>query len=189
MKNYTCYHLHSDRSLLDSCTQFGDYIDLAVSYGMKSIGFSEHGNIYNWTEKKLYCDKVGIKYLHCCEVYLTETLTEKIRDNYHSILIAKNSEGLKELNTLIDLSTQEDHMYYKNRISFDEFLRISDNIIKISSCMASPLNKLPMDNDYYNKLLEKYDYYEIQYHKDRKGDQCSYNKKLYELSKEYNKPL
>ena len=37
------------------------------------------------------------------------------------------------------------------------------------------------------KLLNKYDYYEIQYH--NVPDQIEYNRKLYELSKKYNKPL
>lgn len=189
MKNYTPFHLHSDRSLLDSCTNYKDYINKAVELGIKSIGFSEHGNIYNWIEKKMYCDEKGIKYLHGCEIYLTETFDTKIRDNMHTILIAKNSKGVLELNELIDLSTKDDHVYYKNRLSFDEFLNISDNIIKISACMASPLNRLDEDNKYYEKLLKHYDYYEIQYHKDRKGDQISFNKKLYELSQKYNKPL
>ena len=39
----------------------------------------------------------------------------------------------------------------------------------------------------FDKLLNKYDYYEIQYHNN--SEQISYNKKLYELSKKYNKPL
>lgn len=203
--NYVVYHLHSDLSLLDSCTKYKDYIDKAVEYNMKAIGFSEHGNIYNWIEKKMYCDEKGIKYIHGCEVYLTEKLYEivkeeksdgkieekkqKIRDNYHTILIAKNMDGLRELNLLVGNATDEEHTYYKPRITFDEFLNISDNIIKISACMASPLNKLSEDNKYYQKLLQHYDYYEIQYHIDRKGDQISYNKKLYELSKKFNKPL
>lgn len=187
-ENYTVYHLHSDRSLLDSCTNFKAYIDKASELGMKAIGFSEHGNIYNWTEKKMYCDKKGIKYLHGCEIYLTKTHEEKVRDNYHTILIAKNSEGFKELNTLIDLSTKEDHTYYKNRISYDEFLNISDNIIKISACLASPLNK-EKDKEWFDRLAKKYDYYEIQYHSDRDGDQIRYNQMLYELSKKNNIPL
>lgn len=186
--NYSVYHLHSDRSLLDSCTNYKDYINKASELGMKAIGFSEHGNIYNWIEKKIYCDEKGIKYLHGCEIYLTKTHEEKVRDNYHTILIAKNSEGFKELNTLIDLSTKEDHMYYKNRISYDEFLSISDNIIKISACLASPLNK-EKDKEWFDKLAKKYDYYEIQYHNDRYGDQIKYNQMLYELSKENNIPL
>ena len=31
--NYVCTHLHSDYSLLDSCTKFNDYVDLAVKNG------------------------------------------------------------------------------------------------------------------------------------------------------------
>ena len=100
--------------------------------------------------------------MHGCEVYLTETLNEKIRDNYHTILIAKNFDGFKELNTLIDLSTQEDHMFYKPRLSFDEFLNISDNVIKVSACLQSPLNKLDSENPYYEKLMIHYDYLEVQ---------------------------
>ena len=29
-KNYVCYHLHTDLSLLDSCTKAKDYVELAV---------------------------------------------------------------------------------------------------------------------------------------------------------------
>lgn len=188
MSNYTVYHLHSDRSLLDSCTNYKDYINKAKELGMKSIGFSEHGNVYNWIEKKMYCDEVGIKYIHGCEFYLTKTINEKIRDNYHTILIAKNMEGLKELHLLLDKSTQDDHVYYKNRITYDEFLNISNNIIKISACLASPLNK-EEDECLVDKLAKHYDYYEIQYHNDRNNEQKTYNRKLYELSKKNNIPL
>lgn len=200
-KNYVVYHLHTDDSLLDSCTDYKDYVDKAVEYGMKAIGFSEHGNIYNWIEKKMYCDEKGIKYLHGCEVYLTEKLYHtrinkntgeeeqyKVRDNFHTVLISKNEEGFKELNYLVGRNaTDSDHMYYKPRITFDEFFNISDNIIKISACMASPLNRLSEDNPNYEKLLQTYDFYEIQYHNDK--EQRDYNKKLYNLSKKYNKKL
>ena len=142
-KNYTVYHLHDEDSLLDSCTKYKLYIDKAVELGQKAIAFTNHGNIYNWAERKMYCDEKGIKYIHGVECYLTEQLEPKVRDNYHTILLAKNQEGFKELNTLIDLSTQEDHFYYKPRLSFDEFFNISDNVIKISACLASPLSKYP----------------------------------------------
>ena len=151
--NYTVLHLHDELSLLDSTTKFEEYVDKAVELGMKSIARTNHGNVYKWIEKLMYCKKKGIKYIHGCEVYLTETLDEKIRDNYHTILIAKNESGRKELHTLLDMSTKEDHMYYKNRITFDEFLNISDNIIKISACLASPLSKLNNNNPYYEKLI------------------------------------
>lgn len=135
--------MHTENSLLDSCTNYKLYVDRAVELGQKAIAFTEHGNTYNNIEKKMYANKNGLKYLHGVEIYLTETLNEKIRDNYHTILIAKNYEGVKEINLLVDKSTRDDHAYYKPRISFDEFLQISDNVIKISACLASPLNKYP----------------------------------------------
>lgn len=154
-QNYTVYHLHTENSLLDSCTNYKLYVDKAVELGQTAICFTEHGNIYNNIEKKMYANSKGLKYLHGVEIYLTSTLDEKIRDNYHTILIAKNFDGIKEINTLIDLSTREDHMYYKPRISFEEFFNISDNVIKISACLASPLSKYPNSvNDVYNKIEE-----------------------------------
>lgn len=100
----------------------------------------------------MYANSKGLKYLHGVEVYLTATLEPKQRDNYHTILIAKNFEGVKEINTLVDLSTQSDHMYYKPRITFDEFFNISDNVIKISACLASPLSKYP---NFIGKLVNE----------------------------------
>lgn len=187
MNNYVPYHIHDQLSLLDSVTDFKEYVDKAVEYNMKAIACTNHGNVYKWIERLLYCKEKGIKYIHGCEVYLTETLDEKIRDNYHTVLLAKNQEGLKELHTLLDLSTHPSHVYYKNRISFDEFLNISDNIIKTSACLASPLQKLDEDNPYYDKLAKHYDFFEIQYHNCE--EQKEFNRKLYKLSKKYNKPL
>lgn len=204
-KNYVAYHVHSDLSLLDSCTKFEDYIMMAASLGQKALCITEHGNIMRWVAKKIACDKAGIKYLHGCEVYLTAQLEPKIRDNYHTVLIAKNMQGLRELNQLISTSNTDDHFYFKPRITFDEFLNISDNVIKISACLASPLarmeneiNKTTDDeeeqkrikylNDNFEKILLKYDYYEIQPHINS-DEQKAYNKRLFEWAKKYNKPL
>ncbi len=192
MSNYVTYHLHTELSLLDSCTNFKLYIDKAKELGQTAICFSEHGNIYNWIEKKMYCKEQGIKYLHGVECYLTEKLFQtneetseqtKVRDNYHTILIAKNYAGFQELNTLVDLSTQEDHFYYKPRLTFDEFKNISNNVIKISACLASPLNKLRDES-----LIKYYDYLEVQPHINSQ-DQKGYNQWLYQMSVKHNKPL
>jgi DNA polymerase-3 subunit alpha len=186
--NYTLIHSHTEVSLSDSCTNYKDYVDKAVSLGQKAIAFTEHGNTFNWIDKKMYCDKNGIKYIHGVEIYLTRTLDEKIRDNYHTILLAKNYEGFKEINTLVDLSTTPSHMYYKNRITFQEFLNISNNVIKVSACLASPLNKLGDEDGYYDLLASHYDFYEIQPHVNSE-DQKEYNERLVKLSKKKNKPL
>ena len=64
--NYLCYHLHDDEgSVLDSCTKYQDYIDLAVKNGMTAIGSSNHGYILNWTSKKLAAEKAGLEPRFC----------------------------------------------------------------------------------------------------------------------------
>lgn len=187
MNNYVAYHVHSDYSLLDSTTDFNQYIERAKELGQKAICFTEHGNTRGWVSKKMACDKAGIKYLHGVEIYLTETLQEKVRDNYHTILIAKNRQGFLELNRLLSTSTDEGHKYYVGRLSFDEFLNISPNIIKTSACLASPLNKLSVTHPYYEKLVRQYDYLEIQPHNCE--EQIVFNRHLATLSQKYNIPL
>lgn len=187
MDNYIPYHLHTEYSLLDSCSKPKDYIELAVKNGMKAISFSEHGKPLNWTEKWAACKEAGIKYIHSVEIYLTERLDEKVRDNYHTILMAKNMDGVRELNRLVSMSCDSEHFYYNNRISFDEFLNISDNIITTSACLASPLNKLDDTHPRYLELADKYDFFEVQAH--NHPDQIAFNKRLYDLSKRLGKPL
>ncbi len=186
--NYVAYHLHTDYSLLDSTTKYTAYIDRAAELGQQAICFSEHGNVYNWPLKKLYCEKKGVKYLHGVEAYLTETHAEKQRDNYHTILIAKNYDGVLELNRAVSLSTNEAHFYYKPRLSFNEFLSLSKNIIKISACLASPLSRLPVTHPRYFELAKAYDYYEIQPHANSL-EQMQYNRHLAALSEKTKIPL
>lgn len=181
------YHCHSDYSLNDSCTKYQEYIELAKQNGMRALSISEHGKPLNWTEKWAACKEAGLRYIHSVEIYLTETLEEKVRDNYHTVLMAKNYEGVKEINKLIKLSCDEQHFYYKNRISFEEFVNLSDNIITTSACIASPLAKISKDNPWYMKLAQKYDFLEVQYH--NCDEQIKFNKDLLALSKEINKPL
>lgn len=186
-KTYIPYHLHTEYSLLDSCTKYTDYIELAVRDGAKAISFSEHSKPLNWTEKWNACKQAGIRYIHSAEVYLTETLDEKVRDNYHTVLMARNMDGVRELNALISKSCDKDHFYYTNRITFDEFLNISDNIISTSACLASPLNRLPDTHPRYMELARKYNFLEVQAH--NHPEQIAFNKRLVVLSKKIGKPL
>ena len=187
MSNYVCYHLHSDCSLLDSVSKYSEYVDLAVKQGMTAIASTEHGLPRSWVEKKDYCESKGIKFIFGVETYVTYDISERVRDNWHTVLLARNKEGFSEINRLMNLATQPDHFYYVPRISVDDLLNISPNVIKISACLASPLNKLDMSDPMYFKILKNYDYLEVQHHNVQ--DQISYNKLLLRFSREFNIPL
>ena len=144
--NYTPYHIHTMYSNgttnIDSVTDYKDYIDKAVEYGMTAFGFSEHGNLFSWLHKKEYIESKGLKYIHAVEAYLTESLENKIRDNYHCVLIARNYAGVQELNKMVSKSfnRKDNHFYYVPRISFDELFATSENIIITTACLGGVLH-------------------------------------------------
>ena len=191
-KNYTILHLHSMLSNgvtnIDSVTRYDQYIDRAAELGMKAIAFSEHGSIFQWVKKKLHTEEMGMKYIHAQEFYLTQTLDEKIRDNYHCLLIAKNYDGVLELNKLSSKAFNRDDnsFYYVPRITIEDVKNTSDNIIVSTACLGGVLNKAPDDVrwDFYHWLCEHKDrcFLEIQPHLDTA--QKSYNNTLWALSKQ-----
>ena len=191
-ENYTILHLHSMLSNgvtnIDSVTRYDQYIDHAAELGMKAIAFSEHGSIFQWVKKKLHTEEMGMKYIHAQEFYLTQTLDEKIRDNYHCLLIAKNYDGVLELNKLSSKAFNRDDnsFYYVPRITIEDVKNTSDNIIVSTACLGGVLNKATDDVrwDFYHWLCEHKDrcFLEIQPHLD--PAQKSYNNTLWALSKQ-----
>lgn len=194
-KNYVVYHLHSDLSNgttnIDSVTKYEEYIDYAASLGMKALGFSEHGSVLEWTFKKERIESKGMKYIHAEEFYLTETLKEKIRDNRHVVLIAKDYEGVREINHLSSIAFDEQHKYYTPRISIDELENTSDHIMVTSACLASPLrsDSEALVERFLSFMINHKDrcYFEIQHHNVKQ--QIEFNKLLYSLSQQYGIPL
>lgn len=117
----------------------------------------------------------------------------KTRDNYHCVLIAKNYDGVKELNKLVSNSfcRNDFHFYYMPRISFDELFATSSNIIVTTACLGGVLNNgsVTAKEKMLGFLIENKDrcFLEIQHHNCE--EQIAYNKMLYELSKETGIPL
>lgn len=191
-ENYTILHIHSMLSNgvtnIDSVTRYDQYIDRAAELGMKAMAFSEHGSVFQWVKKKLHTEEMGMKYIHAQEFYLTQTLSEKIRDNYHCLLIAKNYDGVLELNKLSSKAFNRDDnsFYYVPRITIEDVKNTSDNIIVSTACLGGILNKAPDDVrwDFYHWLCEHKDrcFLEIQPHLD--PAQKSYNNTLWTLSKQ-----
>lgn len=193
MNNYNVIHLHTDYSNgvtnIDSVTKYNEYIDRAAELNMKAIAFTEHGSLFEWHKKKEYCEKRGLKYIHAVEAYVTETLDETIRDNYHCCLYSKNFDGFLELNKLVSKSfNREDGSYYYNpRITVEDLLNTSDNIIMSSACLGGFFGN-KSSQELKSKILNFMSenkhrcFLEIQQH--LAEDQIKLNKTLYEISKE-----
>ena len=162
---------------------------------MKAMAFTEHGSFFGWVNKKRHIESAGMKYIHGAEFYITETINEKIRDNYHCCLYAKNYDGVLELNQLSSISFNRDdnHFYYAPRITIDELLTTSDNVLVSTACLGGILhNGTDAIKDKFITFLANNKhrcFLEIQHHNDVDGEQGRYNQYLYELSKKIGVPL
>lgn len=197
--NYTVLHSHTELSqaftTLDSVNNYKQYVDKACELGMKAFAFTEHGNVMQWYSKKKYCEEKGIKYIHGVEAYVTESLKERIADNYHMVLLAKNKDGFREINKLCSIASMRDekyvykdypagnHFYRVPRITYDELKQTSDNIIILTACLGGILNnggeELQVDFIDFMKKNKHRCFLEIQHH--NVPDQVAYNKKLYKI--------
>lgn len=162
---------------------------------MKAMAFTEHGSFFGWVNKKRHIESAGMKYIHGAEFYITETINERIRDNYHCCLYAKNYDGVLELNQLSSISFNRDdnHFYYAPRITIDELLATSDNVLVSTACLGGILhNGTDAIKDKFITFLANNKhrcFLEIQHHNDVDGEQGRYNQYLYELSKKIGVPL
>lgn len=197
---YFPYHMHtmlsSGTTNIDSITSYQEYVDAAKNCGMKGLCISEHGNTFGWVKKKEAIEKAGMKYVHGVEAYITEDndLSEKKhRDNYHCILMARNYDGVREINKLVSKSfdRKSNHFYYTPRIYMDELFKTSDNIVITSACLGGVLNNgtdLAKERMLsFMKNNKHRCYLEIQHH--NIPEQKEYNKLLYALSLELGIPL
>lgn len=201
---YSILHCHtmlsSGTTNIDSVTRFEDYIERAKKDGLYNVTISEHGNIYEWYHKKQAIETAGYKYIHAVEAYITENPDEKVRDNYHCLLFARNYEGFKELNRLISASYNratvkcygdKEQFYYTPRILFDELVNTSENIIISTACMAGILCK--GNNNIKKRFLQfiidnkERCFLEVQHH--QCSSQGEYNKYLAKIAKKYGLQL
>lgn len=121
-----------------------DYIEELSDH--KAIAFTENNNVYNWYSKKKLCDENGIKYIHGVTLNVVQSL-EKESSVHHILLLAKNYEGVKEINELVGDSFEGrnnkdgelHHFYFVPRTSIDELRNVSDNVIMIVSGLNNPL--------------------------------------------------
>lgn len=123
--------------------------------------------------------------------YLSEY--SKKRDNYHCVLIAKNYEGVKEINRLVSESyNREDfHFYYAPRICLDDLIATSKNILITTACLGSMLHNGSDElRGRVIPFLQKNKdrcFLEIQHH--NCPDQIEYNQYLYQIHKATGVPL
>ena len=166
------------------------YIHAEEFYVTEKIWWCDEDKVDKYAESLLGCDEKKAQE----EIYEYElSIRKQKRDNYHCVLIAKNHDGVRELNKLssIAFNREDGHYYYTPRITFEELINTSDNIIICTACLASILasdNALLKERFIMFLTQNKHRcFLEIQHHNVQA--QKDYNLALWKLSEQTGIPL
>lgn len=136
-------HLHTEFSLLDGAIKIKELLQFAQEQQWKSVGISDHGNIFGAVKFFQQAKKVGIKPILGTEMYFCPDT--KIKDKntpyYHLLLIVQNKEGYENLCKLMALSYQ-DGFYFKPRIDYNMLARHSKGLIASTACVGGHIPTL-----------------------------------------------
>lgn len=186
---YHNYHKHDHYGnpwMADSVTKPEEYCKRAKELGHKSVFTVNHGitgNIFEWLElSELY----DLKMIYGFETYYVPNRFEKDRSNKHLILIAKNNNGVLELNDIMS----ESHIsgfYYRPRIDKELLFSINPkNFIVTSACIAGVWNDTELICALNRKFGNNF-FLEVQSHNVK--EQREMNKRVLQLSKELHIPI
>ena len=105
---------------MDVVVKLEDYCKRAVELGYDYVFTTCHGLQGDIFEATTLAHQYNLKLIIGAELYYVPDRYEKDRSNRHIIIIAKNNDGIKDLNRIISESF-ESGRYYKPRID-DELL-------------------------------------------------------------------
>lgn len=129
---YTPTHLHSCYSVRDAVIKIDQLADKCVELGIESCAITDHGFAGAAFKQYKAFKERGIKPLVGCEFYFTPDAEEK-EAHFHLVLIAKNQEGLKNLNRLSRFSFVKG-FYRKPRIDWKSLKAFSEGLICTTAC-------------------------------------------------------
>ena len=158
---------------MDGVARPGEYAARAASLGMPALAITDHGVLSGHREMYRVCKEQGIKPILGVEGYITADRFDK-RDKderttpldliyNHIVILAKDPQGLQNLNTLNEIGWTEG-FYKKPRIDFEVLDKYGDGLIVSSACMSGLINKAIEVDDY--AVAKQH----IQWFMDRFGD-------------------
>ena len=181
------YHRHTSFSniyVADSAAVNEDYAKRAVELGHKVISSVEHGWQGYYFETYELAKKYDLKFIFGAEAYWVKNRLEKDRTNGHIIMLAKNENGRRAINSILS-TANEDGYYFRPRVDVELLLSLpADDVMITTACIAfwhydDIEDILVQLHNHFKKNL----FLEIQYHDTE--PQAKLNQRILALSEKY----
>jgi len=194
-------HVHTEYSLLDGANRVRDVVKRAAEMGMSALAITDHGVMYGAIDFYNACQEEGIKPIIGVEAYVAPAglhvkQGREAQKRYHQLLLAKDLTGYKNLLKLSTIAAVEG-FYYKPRIDKKTLAEHAEGLIGTSTCLASEICNLLMEEGYeagknaaaeYRDIFGADNYYiELQDHS--LPEQHMVNEHLLRIAKDLRLPL
>lgn len=184
MQNYHRHTSYSNIYVADSAAVNEDYAKRAVELGHKVISSVEHGWQGYYFETYELAKKYDLKFIFGAEAYWVKNRFEKDRTNGHIIMLAKNENGRRAINSILS-TANEDGYYFRPRVDVELLLSLpADDVMITTACIAfwhydDIEDILVQLHNHFKKNL----FLEIQYHDTE--SQVKLNQRILALSEKY----
>ena len=149
-------HIHSDYSLLDGASQIDPLIDRCLELGMSAIALTDHGVMYGAIELIKTCQKKGIKPIIGNEMYVINgdidySKTKKKYKKYHQVVLAKDTQGYKNLVKLTTISHLQGYqgkgIFARPCINKELLEKYREGLIVTSACLGGEVPQRILSGD------------------------------------------
>ena len=167
MSDFVHLHVHSHYSLMDGLNTPHELLEAAKKQGQACLAITDHGSLASHRDMQIAAKELKMKPILGLEAYISVTdrfdkrAVSKREDNTslynHIILLAKNDQGLKNLQKLSQIAWTEGY-YHKPRIDMEVLWEFGDGIIVISGCMNGLISKAIErgENDKAEELVKQF---------------------------------
>jgi DNA polymerase-3 subunit alpha len=148
-------HNHTQYSLLDGANKIGDLLHAVHEMQMPALAITDHGNMFGAIEFYQKAQKIGVKPIIGCEIYVAENSRFERVDakagnrTYHLVLLCKNLTGYRNLIQLVTAGYLEG-FYRKPRVDYELLAKHSEGLICLSACLQGEV----ANNLYHEKTEE-----------------------------------
>ncbi len=172
-------HIHSAYSLLDGASQLPQLVERAKELDMPAIALTDHGVMYGAIELIKVCKGAGIKPIIGNEMYLIngDIAQQQRRPRYHQVVLAKNTQGYKNLVKLTTIShlqgVQGKGIFSRPCINKDLLEQYHEGLMVTSACLGGEVPQAILQKrpdvarrvaQWYKDLFGEDYYLEIQDH-------------------------
>jgi DNA polymerase-3 subunit alpha len=150
-QDFVHLHVHTEFSLLDGSCKIPALMKKAKEHGMNALAVTDHGSMYGTVEFFKKAKDAGLKPIIGCEVYVApktrfDKTSKSEEGNYHLVLLAKDTEGYKNLLALVSKANLEG-FYYKPRVDREILALHSKGLVAMTACLQGEIPQALLKGD------------------------------------------